>query len=104
MDTTLDEARRCPCCEELGNLLRKTRISNGFLHVFTCENSRCKKKDREWIVQVRPDGTIPTPSKNRDKQFYVDPGVAKSRTEAIRRQLDIQNTATKTSGGYELRT
>lgn len=90
-DTTFDEARRCPECNELGQPAGVRAMENrrqGQLHVFKCQNERCKKHDRDWIVQVRPDGTIPEPTTNREKNFYVPRGVAKQRIENARASMD----------------
>lgn len=92
-DTTLDQARRCPTCEELGRSAgtRPADSKNrraGILHIFRCENERCKKFGRDWVVQVRPDGTIPEPTTNREKSFYVDKTTARSKIEKARSGFD----------------
>ena len=38
-----------------------------------CQNIRCEFFEQEWIVQILPDGTIPDPVKERDKQFHAIP-------------------------------
>lgn len=90
-DTTLDEARRCPTCGELGQAVGVRPMESmrqGKLHVFRCQNTRCMKHDRDWLVQVRPDGTIPEPSKNREKSFPEDRGVARGRIDKARASVD----------------
>lgn len=92
-DTTLDEARRCPECQELGraNGTRPADPGNrraGLLHLFRCENTRCRRTGRDWVVQVRPDGTIPEPTTNREKSFYVDKSAARGRIEKARAGFD----------------
>ncbi len=65
-DTTHEEARRCPKCQEPGNLINKIRqnrpTKRGMCTVETyrCDNKRCKTFFDTWIVQVNDDGTIPT--------------------------------------------
>lgn len=90
-DTTFDEARRCSTCGELGQPYGVKPLENrrrGSLHVFKCQNKRCKKYDRDWLVQVRPDGTIPEPTLDREKSFPEDRGVAKARIERARASVD----------------
>lgn len=90
-DSTFDKARRCPSCDQLGRAAgvvpAETRRQGSF-HVFKCENERCQKFDRDWIVQVRPDGTVPEPTTNREKSFPQDKGVAKGRIEKARNYAD----------------
>jgi len=90
-DTTFDQARRCPVCSELGQPAGVRPMESrrqGKLHVFKCANQRCKKFDRDWIVQVRPDGTVPEPTKHREKSFPEDRGVARARIDRARASLD----------------
>jgi len=93
-DTTFDEARRCPECKELGQPAGVRPMESrrqGQLHIFRCQNERCKKFERDWIVQVRPDGTIPEPTLNREKSFPEDRGVARGRIERARLAIDKLN-------------
>lgn len=92
-DSTLDLARRCPECEELGKPygVRPAPERRGQLHIFVCANDRCKKVGRTWIVQIRPDGTVPEPTLNREKQFPQDEGTARQRIEDARARADSVN-------------
>lgn len=92
-DTTLEEARRCPECQEMGRSAgtRMAEAGNrraGLLHIFRCENTRCKKHNRDWIVQIRADGTIPEPSLNREKSFYIDKANARTKINKAREGFD----------------
>lgn len=78
-DTTLNEARRCPKCEEPGEetgkrpLERRQGVTRGaMLHEFKCRNKRCKWFDTPFFVQINPDGTVPPPQV-RQKQFHALP-------------------------------
>lgn len=83
MDTTLEEARRCPMCAVPGkhvttqgagpNMPRGTKVE-----IFECENARCEYgpsthpilgqiEGERWPVQINPDGTVP-PKGTRDAQ------------------------------------
>jgi hypothetical protein len=90
-DTTLDEARRCPKCQEQGMFVA-SRPAHGArpgtkLDSFRCDNERCK-----WygeicrIIQINPDGSIPQAIMKRDKQFPAVP----DRTERVNEQLAAQ--------------
>lgn len=92
-DTTFDQARRCPTCQELGRAsgTRPADTKNrraGTLHIFRCENTRCKRYDRDWLVQVRADGTIPDPTTDREKSFPLERGTARERIEKARASVD----------------
>lgn len=90
-DTTYDTARRCPTCEQLGQRIGTRSLperGQGSLHIFRCQNDRCPKSGRDWIVQVRPDGSIPEPNTNREKSFPQEKGVARSRIEKAQASAD----------------
>jgi hypothetical protein len=92
-DTSFDEARRCPTCQQPGLAVgqRPADSSNrraGTLHIFRCANERCAKHDRDWIIQVRPDGTIPEPTLNREKSFNIDRNTARERIAKARAGVD----------------
>lgn len=61
-DTTFEEACRCPQCGTPGEDRSQQTIPGGDkVHMLYCVNSRCKwSAEAPWLVQVRPDGTIPT--------------------------------------------
>ncbi len=80
-EPTMEEARRCPRCEQPGTPAGTRPAPErwmGTLHVFKCENNRCIRFEGTWIVQVRPDGTIPAPSEHREKNFPSYDGVSTS--------------------------
>jgi hypothetical protein len=101
-ETTLEEARRCPKCQDPGRKAgesaaplrnrdgtRKFGIEPGtMLYTYICENQRCK-----WygtvcrIIQVNPDGSIPAPTTKRDKEFPARPDLVQQTQDAIDRQL-----------------
>jgi hypothetical protein len=76
VQTTLEEARRCPRCDEPGQkgeeraLDRTSGATRGArLFMFYCRNGRCRWYNTSWGVQVNPDGTVPPPTTSRDKFF-----------------------------------
>lgn len=91
MDTTYDEARRCYRCKELGRQVGKQRAPErhmGEFHVYRCQNERCIGFERDWIIQVRPDGTVPKPEMKREKSFPIYGDSSKTRIEAARANVD----------------
>lgn len=102
MDTTIDEARRCPKCQELG---RKTAEGPGASRgskelTFTCENERCVWFEQTCsVVTIRPDGTIPDPNRHRTKMFHKVP----DRSEQVRAMLDAQIAAERSGRNNEIR-
>lgn len=60
-DTTLEEAKRCPKCQQPGDfkqdLMGQRRGSK--VKVYICKNERCEAVNETWIVQVNADGSIP---------------------------------------------
>lgn len=58
-DTSFEDARRCPKCDELGHNAGKQRGPNrSTIHTFTCRNEKCPWNGTGWIVQVNNDGSI----------------------------------------------
>jgi hypothetical protein len=106
-ETTLEEARRCPKCEQPGDLTvvtpaparrggRRTAIQPGTtFHHFTCRNKRCKWYDTVCrVVQVNPDGSIPPPLMKRAKEFPAIPDRTVEVNEALARQLAMETSDT----------
>lgn len=90
-ETTLEVARRCPKCEEPGvpnGITPAPERYMGSFHMYKCDNSRCKGFGKDWLIQVRPDGTIPPPTLNREKSFPQEKGVARERVEKARARAD----------------
>jgi len=105
VETTLEEARRCPKCKQPGVFSRKTRVKPAFgvtrgaeMHHYVCQNERCR-----WFnevcrsIQVNPDGSIPPPLVKRDRQFPKIPDYTDAFNEALERQL-----AAELGGGAEV--
>lgn len=102
MDTTIDEARRCPKCQELGRKLSEARgASRGSKEItFICENDRCKWYGQTCsVVTVRSDGSIPDPNRHRSKQFTAIP----DRTDQVQAMIDRQLVAERSGQNNEIR-
>lgn len=93
-DSTFEEAKRCPTCTEPGDVesrkpFRGTERYLGTLWVFICKNERCPRYERTWVVQVRPDGTIPEPTLHREKNFPMyDKGHHQANVAKARASVD----------------
>ena len=101
MDTTIDEARRCAKCGELGEKTKEEHLPRGRGKeiTFTCRNDRCRWHDQTCsVVTVRPDGSIPEP-KLRTKMFSKIP----DKTEQVQAMLDAQLNAEMTGRNNEIR-
>lgn len=87
-DTTLDAARRCPRCEQPGvEAKRRSQRNGGMRYEFECKNERCRWYNQPgWVVDVRPDGSIPDPDRPRSKMFPQMPDF----TDRIRESVDNQ--------------
>ena len=88
MTTSWEDARRCPECEEAGQELSRkpgTQSMRGS-SIVTLE---CPK-EHTWIVQIRPDGTIPDPVKPEDREHYFPkmPGWRKERGRDIIQNIE----------------
>lgn len=98
MDTTLDEARRCPKCDELGQKHGERYSRDRSKEVtYLCMNERCRWYGQVCrVITVRPDGTIPAPRKQHIKSF---PSLGADRTAQVQASLDRQRDVELGRGG-----
>jgi hypothetical protein len=72
-DTTFEEAKRHYECQELGVEVGTNKPEGApygtLVHIIECKNERCKGYQERWLVQTRPDGTVPTPGERGPKAF-----------------------------------
>jgi hypothetical protein len=62
-ETTLEEARRCPFCQQPGKEVASSNLPDrSVAHTFQCENQRCSDCGGRRIVQTLPDGSVPQPN------------------------------------------
>jgi hypothetical protein len=73
VNTTFEIAKKCPTCREAGEevSVQPAPGGNGQVHIFACRNERCKDVDERWIVQTRPDGTIPVVERTPANKLYM---------------------------------
>lgn len=101
MSASWDEASKCPRDGAYtGKVIQRKPVrGGGQLVTLVCPEDNCAYHDMGWIVQVRPDGTIPdavAPSQ-REKQFISSP-VAAQRKKAILNALEEQVAAEQRTG------
>lgn len=91
--TTLEEAKRCPRCQQPGELTGLKRalpaqrgVTRGAtLDEVKCKNSRCKWFETSYYIQINPDGSIPPAVLHRDKNYPALPNDHGRTEEAIAR-------------------
>jgi len=67
-DTTFEEACRCWRCGQPGKEVARKKAAErhqGYVAVIECITKLCHNFAERWIVQIRPDGTIPDRSSDR---------------------------------------
>jgi hypothetical protein len=72
MSSTWEEASKCPRDGAYtGKVINRRRIPEGQLVTLECPEDNCPYHTDGWIVQLRPDGSIPdpTPAEQREKRF-----------------------------------
>lgn len=84
MDTTFEEARRCPKCEKPGKEVG-SRVGpfGSTIHTIMCANSRCEWSNTTYLVQVKSDGKVVEPTLEREKSFPK----LEDRTERVQAQM-----------------
>lgn len=71
---TLEEAKKCPKCHEPGQEISARQLDRikGKLLTFMCMTESCKWFKTTYVVQVKPDGTVPEPdTRPRSSKVYV---------------------------------
>lgn len=85
MDSTFDEIRRCPKCEELGKPTgTQPQRDRSTIYLFVCENPKCRwYNSAPWLRQRNPDGTWMQEQKHQ-KFFNAMP----DRTAEVQASID----------------
>jgi len=96
MSTTWDQASKCPRDGAFtGKVTSRKAVKGGQLVTLECPEDNCPYHLDGWIVQVRPDGTIPdavVPSE-RERQFAPTSMSASRRRlvmDALDRQVELE--------------
>lgn len=83
-DSTYEEAKRCPRCEQPGKFVNTVPVNapgvqrGTKVETYECVNERCeygphdhhilgRQPGERWAIQINPDGTVP-PKGTRDNQ------------------------------------
>lgn len=88
---SLDEATRCPQCNEPGEDRQSVilELGQGTVHFYFCQNKPCEWYNTSWIVQILPDGTIPVrPQGDRYPGDFADKVMTPDQTAMGRRYLE----------------
>jgi hypothetical protein len=89
-ETTFEEAKRCPKCQVPGMEVREQKLAEnkGKVHFIECINPVCKWFQTSWMVQVRPDGTIPDMTKDTDTGERSFPKMSQEQIDMGRRVME----------------
>jgi hypothetical protein len=106
MTASWDDASRCPRHElkgaEQSSRPMKHGEQRGTLVTLTCPQETCEYYDAGWVVQIRPDGTIPDARQSHDKSFDPLPGWKRERGRDIVQDLREEIALSQIPGGYRL--
>ena len=105
-ETTFEEAKRCPKCQQPGDDVSSTEKYSPnkgemvTVHVIYCRNQICPWLNTAWVVQVNADGSIPAAYEQLgDKQY---PKLSPETETRVRESLEAQLRA-ETEPGSEIR-
>lgn len=105
--TTFEEAKLCPRCKKPGEEASKVPARDmkpgTVVYVIFCRTPGCRWENTSWLIQVNPDGSIPTEdySKREKKTFPVSESAAQQARDierAVARERELQQR-----GGGEVR-
>ena len=107
MTTTWDEASKCPRDGAFTGIVRERRRLEGSLSpivTLVCPETNCPYNADPWIVQIRPDGTIPDAPSAEERRAARGPRMKTSETQAQKvRDMLAEQAANETKPGYEVR-
>jgi hypothetical protein len=86
MTTPWDEASRCPRDGAFtGKVTQRKPFEGGQLVTLVCPEDNCEYHEMGWVVQLRPDGTIPDKLDvhNREKSFVLSPTAAQTKRRVL---------------------
>lgn len=104
---TFEEAQKCPKCSTPGEISAERSLprSKDKLVTLICKNSTCKWFNTTYVVQRRPDGSVPDPdTRPRVKDFPAMHGglqVAQDMRD-VEELLLRQNEQMRQPGGGEI--
>lgn len=67
-----EEASRCPKCDNQGVKVAEIRLDRhqGKSITLECQHELCRWYKQRWIVQVKPDGSIPVRNNQRGESAF----------------------------------
>lgn len=88
VDTTIDELRRCPICQELGEHTDTKPADGGSkLYLFTCKNPNCRWfNGAPWLRQRRRDGSWVEAQQH--KKFFKTDANEDEITQRVQSRID----------------
>ena len=105
MAGTLEQAARCPKCDEAGDIGSRMHSNQPGIDVIgiTCRNEACSWYETGWIVTVNPDGSIPDPAPvgtvRGEKQFgageLLKAGITTETIRKVNEGIDRLNQRTE---------
>jgi hypothetical protein len=101
MATTWDEASKCPRDGQFtGKVIQRRNLrEGGQLITLECPEDNCEYSTTGWVVQTRPDGSIPDPidPNTRDKN-YAPTSMSHQRRRMVLDALEEQAAAEQRPG------
>jgi len=103
MSTTWEEASLCPRDGAFtGKVISQRNVKGeGTIYTLVCPESNCSFHDMGWIVQKRPDGTIPDPQTDRSRPRQFKNTMTEAAKQQVRDAL-AQQVAAEQKPGYEI--
>jgi hypothetical protein len=105
MTTSWDEASRCPRGDGFTGKVesRKALPSGGQMVTLVCPGDNCEYHEMGWVVQIRPDNTIPDKlDVNTRERSFAPTAVSHQRRAQVMRALEEQ-AASEMKPGTEVR-
>ena len=105
VQTTLEEAGRCPTCNSAG-VVSATIVAPGMpagtkLLTYMCKSALCPDSGGVWLVQVNPDGSIP-PKRDHtgEKKLYVGFDEDTAQAQRIRDMIEMERQLSRRPDGH----
>jgi hypothetical protein len=106
VESTYEEATRCPKCGKPGDVRSKqaapkTLLPGTQIHHVYCITELCRWYNTAWMVQVNRDGSVPPPTNHtgRNKMYIQDKDADRMAAE-IRASIDRQIEIETQHGGH----
>ncbi len=94
-ETTLATAKKCPKCNNVGDLISKqpTEVPELTGYVFQCMNKVCPWFNTRWVVTADEDDKVPVRDIGHDpKRFPARAVITEEQRERMRTKFDDETT------------